>query len=173
MTLRRLPRIVLTTPVAVLLALSAAGCEGLVPATPSSPSAVGPSATEIATEQAACVDEVNRLRMAAGKTPLNWSQDIQAFSNEAARVDGEAHEAHKYFKATNGGNGAARAENLIPWWKLSQWGSVRKVIKEGLAMMNAEGSGGGHFDNMFNNYTEVACGIAVINGEVTVTQDFR
>jgi hypothetical protein len=40
-------------------------------------------------------------------------------------------------------------------------------------MQWAEGPGGGHYDNMIHGHTEMACGIAVINGEVTVTQDFR
>ena len=65
------------------------------------------------------------------------------------------------------------AQNEIPWWKLSQWGSVREVVRKGLAMQWAEGSGGGHYDNMLRDHTEVGCGIAVINDEVTVTQDFR
>jgi hypothetical protein len=97
----------------------------------------------------------------------------QDFSVEAARVDGEHHEAHRYFRATNGGNGTAMAENEIPWWTLSRYGSVRTVIREGLAMMWAEGPGGGHYENMVADYRAVSCGISIANGEVTVTQDFR
>jgi hypothetical protein len=83
------------------------------------------------------------------------------------------HVAHKHFRDTNGGNGTATAENEIPWWSLSQWGSVRSIVRQGLAMEWAEGPGGGHYENMTGHYTHVACGFSVRNDEVTVTQDFR
>jgi hypothetical protein len=40
-------------------------------------------------------------------------------------------------------------------------------------MMWAEGPGGGHYENMIGDYRQVSCGISIVNGEVTVTQDFR
>jgi hypothetical protein len=68
----------------------------------------------IAAAVTACVDQVNALRASVGDPPLNRADRIDAFSAEAANVDGEAHQAHKHFLATNGGHGTALAENLIP-----------------------------------------------------------
>ena len=127
----------------------------------------------IAAAVAACVDQVNGLRASVGDSPLNRSSRIDAFSAEAARVDGEAHEAHKYFLETNGGHGVALAENVIPWWKVSDWGSIQTIVRKGVTQMWAEGPGGHHYVNMRGNYSEMGCGIAVINGEVTVSQDFH
>ncbi len=155
------------------LAASVAACR--MPSLPSSPSenVGGAGGTNFDAEIAYCVSEINSYRSRAGKAPLAHLAEGQDFSVEAARVDGEHHEAHRYFRATNGGNGTAMAENEIPWWVLSRYGSVRTVIREGLAMMWAEGPGGGHYENMIADYRAVSCGISIANGEVTVTQDFR
>ena len=150
----------------------AAGCEGMKnPFAATSSTSSG--STDIFADAGFCVDEINRLRGTVGAAPLLRDDTVEAFSNDAARVDGDAHEVHKYFRETVGGNGIARAENEIPWWSLSDWGSVRTIVKRGLAQEWAEGPGGGHYDNMTGAYTAVACGIAIKNGEVTITQDFR
>jgi hypothetical protein len=47
------------------------------------------------------------------------------------------------------------------------------VIEQGLAMMWAEGPGGGHFENMRGRYVEVGCGVFVNGSEITVVQNFR
>jgi uncharacterized protein YkwD len=160
----------------VLVALASVGC-GVIgnPAAPSSPSAPGTSsgALDLTADTAFCVDEVNRFRATIGVAPLTASNQIGEFSSEAARVDGAAHEAHKHFRQTNGGHGMARAENEIPWWTLARYGSVRTIIRDGLALEWAEGPGGSHYDNMTGAYSEIACGISIANGEVTITQDFR
>jgi len=150
----------------------ATGCEGM-----QNPFAPAPStssgSTDLSADAGFCVDEINRLRGTVGAAPLRRDETVEAFSNEAARVDGEAHEVHKHFRDTVGGNGVARAENEIPWWSLYDWGSVRTIVTRGLAIEWAEGPGGGHYDNMTGAYTAVACGISIKNGEVTITQDFR
>lgn len=161
----------------VALALAGAGaftaaCEGMTNPFAPAPSTT-PGSTDLSAEAAYCVDEINRLRATVGASPLLRDETVEAFSFEAARVDGGAHEVHKYFRETVGGNGVARAENEIPWWSLSDWGSVRMIVKRGLAQEWAEGPGGGHYDNMTGAYSAVACGISVNNGEVTITQDFR
>ena len=116
---------------------------------------------------------MNRLRATVGAAPLRRSDAVEAFSTEASRVDGTSHTLHKYFLDTSGGGGLSAAENEIPWWTLSQWGTVHAVISKGMALEWAEGPGGSHYDNMTGAYTEAACGITVVNGEVTVTQDLR
>ena len=155
----------------VAIAIGASGCKALR-LSPTGPSTVD-APLDLEAELAFCAQEVNRLRATVGARALVRSSHVETFSMDAARVDGEAHEAHRHFRATNGGHGASMAQNEIPWWKLSQWGSVREVVRKGLAMQWAEGAGGGHYDNMLRDHGEVGCGIAVINGEVTVTQDFR
>ncbi len=144
---------------------------------PAAPDTVGGNAgngtTDIAAGLAFCVSEINRLRSTVGAPALAQSGAVEAFSTEAAQIDGAAHETHKHFRETNGGSGASRAQNEIPWWNLSDWGSVQNVIRQGLSTEWAEGPGGSHYENMTGRYTQVGCGIAVKGNEVTVTQDFR
>jgi hypothetical protein len=140
---------------------------------PFAPAPSTPSVGTLNADAGFCVDEINRLRSTVGAAPLLRDENVEAFSNDAARVDGDAHEVHKYFRETVGGNGMSRAENEIPWWSLYDWGSVRTIVKRGLAVEWAEGPGGGHYENMTGGYTSVACGISIKNGEVTITQDFR
>jgi hypothetical protein len=47
------------------------------------------------------------------------------------------------------------------------------VIQQGLAMMWAEGPGGGHYENMRGSYTQLGCGVFVNGNEITVVQDFH
>jgi GH24 family phage-related lysozyme (muramidase) len=166
----RTRRVTYSSTLTLMVALATAGCGAVV--NPVSPDSNATSASDATTDAQFCVDEVNRLRASAGKAPLEHSEQIETFSSEAARVDGDAHETHKFFRQTNGG-GVARAENEIPWWKLSRYGSVRAIIREGLANEWAEGPGGSHWENIVGNYANVACGIAIKDGEVTVTQDFH
>jgi len=180
MPVRRLSRLAAS---AVLLgaALTFSACDmmgqaGGSPTAPSGTSGASSAATTgtpgSATDAAFCISEINRLRGTIGLPALVTADDLTSFSNQAALVYGQAHQYHKYFLDTNGA-GVSMAQNEIPWWVLSDWGSVHAVIAKGLAMMWAEGPGGGHYDNMTGNYSQAACGIAINNGEVTVTQDFR
>jgi len=160
--------------VVLAAAVSASACA--IPGSPMSPDSVE-TATEVASlaaDIAFCVEEVNRYRAQAGDAPLARSAALDAFSTEAARVDGQNRQPHFHFIATNGGPGIARAQNVIPFWKLSDHGSVRRIVRKGLEMMWDEGPGGGHYDTMRGPYTEIGCGVYVAeNGEVTVSQDFR
>ena len=162
---------VIGTVLTLWLAVSGLGCA--LPGTPVEPSSMNGDPATIAAAVDVCVSTTNELRASVGDPPLARSARIDAFSSEAARVDGEAHEAHKYFRATNGGPGIATAENVIPWWRVSDWGSVEKIVRKGVSQMWAEGPSGYHYTNMRGRYTEMGCGIAVLNGEVTVSQDFK
>jgi uncharacterized protein YkwD len=157
--------------VALSSAIGAVGCA--MPGGPVSPESVATDSDTVAATAAFCVDEVNRYRATAGLAGLTRSNTIDEFSNDAAHIDGEAHQVHTYFRMTNGGNGTARAENQIPWWKASQYGSVRAIVRQGLAQMWAEGPGGSHYENMKGGFTEMGCGIFISNDEVTVSQDFH
>jgi uncharacterized protein YkwD len=157
--------------IGLVCAIGAAGC--VMPGGPVSPESVATDAATLAAGAAFCVDEVNRFRATIGAAPLTRSSRIDEFSTQAAQVDGEAHQAHTYFRMTNGGNGTSTAENVIGWWKASQYGSVRAIIRLGLATMWAQGPGGIHYETMKGNYTEMGCGVFVANDEVTVSQDFH
>ena len=159
--------------VVVVAASTFAGgaCQALGIPTAPEPSSNG--TLDLQADAAFCVEQVNSLRAGVAAPALAPSDEMAAFSAEAARVDGEAHEVHKYFRQTNGGNGAAMAENEIPWWKLDRYGSVRKIVRQGLAIEWAEGPGGGHYENMTGRYSQMSCGISLANGEVTISQDFR
>src|SRR5688572_2640757 len=63
-----------------------------------------------------CMSEINEYRASIGLPAYGRAADIDAFAAEGAMIDGTAHEAHKHFSDTNGGNGIAFAENEIPWW---------------------------------------------------------
>lgn len=140
---------------------------------PTAPEPTSNGTLDLQAEATFCVEQINSLRASVGAAALVPSAEMAAFSAEAARVDGEAHEVHKYFRQTNGGNGAAMAENEIPWWKLDRYGSVREIVRQGLAIEWAEGPGGGHYENMTGGYSQMSCGISLTNGEVTISQDFR
>jgi hypothetical protein len=83
---------------------------------------------------------------------------------------GLARVGHQHFRSTNGG-GIASAENEVPWW--TSYNSVHGVVQQGLALMWAEGPGGGHYENMRGPFTQLGCGAFVNGNEVTVVQDFR
>jgi uncharacterized protein YkwD len=128
--------------------------------------------TSYASERQQCVEITNRYRASVGAPLLAVSQELERYAAAAAAEDGRAHRAHGRFRRTNGG-GVARAENLVPWWPLSEFESVMRVVAGGLEMMWAEGPRGAHRRNMEGPYTELGCGVFVNNGEVTVVQAFR
>jgi hypothetical protein len=170
-TVHRIVRQLIVTAALAGLGSLAAGCEGMP--SPLAPTPSTPTAASLSADAGFCVDEINRLRATVGAPPLVRDETVEAFSNDAAEIDGGAHEVHKHFRDTSGGNGVSRAENEIPWWSLYDWGSVRTIVRRGLAQEWGEGPGGGHYDNMTGAYSAVACGISIKSGEVTITQDFR
>ena len=119
-----------------------------------------------------CVDRTNTYRASVKLRALVRSAALERYADAAAHNDGKAHKPHQYFKKTHGG-GIALAENAIPWWSLSAQGSVQTIVEQGLAMMWAEGKGGGHYRNLTGRYTTVGCGVFVNGDEVTVVQAMR
>jgi hypothetical protein len=131
-----------------------------------------PVTSEHAIELDYCVAQTNDYRASVGRPALLRSRSLEAYAAAAAPHDGSARAVHRYFRRTRGG-GVAFAENLIPWWPLPRFGSVREIIRTGLAMMWAEGRGGGHYDNMVGQFSQVGCGVFVDADHVTVVQAFR
>ena len=162
-------------PLFILAILFAVGCETAdVPTSPSEdPGLVpsGSSATTTSADLTFCAQETNRYRGMAGVPAVRQSGEIEAYAAEAARFDGMNHAAHGY---SNRANLQVRAaENEIPWWPLSPYGSIRAVIQAGLALFWNEGPGGGHYEIMRGSFSAVGCGVFVNGNEVTVVQHFR
>lgn len=119
-----------------------------------------------------CVDKINEYRADHGLAPLRRAADVEQCATEGAQEDSQSGMAHGHFSNTGGCNGTCWAENEIPGWPLQ--GSLTQIIDDGLQMMMDEGPGGGHYENMMGDYTEVGCGLFVTgNDEVWGVQDFR
>ena len=125
----------------------------------------------LSAEIAFCAEEINRYRAMREAAPLERSAALEEYAATGAAINHESGEPHKYF-ADTGGGGIALAENEIPRWSVSQFGSVENVIRQGLALMFDEGPGGPHHDNMVGPYGTVGCGIHLDGDLVTVVQDF-
>jgi len=119
-----------------------------------------------------CVDQTNEYRASLHLPALKRSEALETYAVTSARVDARSRVPHHYFEKTDGG-GIAMAETLIPWWHLSGYGSVREIVRRGLARMWAEGRGGGHYDIIVGRYAELGCGIYSDGTNVTVVQAFR
>lgn len=150
----------------VLLASACGGGAGYD--NPASPS----PAPTYSNELRYCVDRTNEYRASIGRPPMSRSSALEAYAAAAAQNDGRVRVPHQYFDQTRGG-GVAFAENLIPWWSLSRFGTVRNVVEAGLAAFWSEGPGGGHYRHMAGSYTQVGCGLFVNGDEVTLVQAFR
>jgi uncharacterized protein YkwD len=143
---------------------------GDLPAPPPPSAASGTDASKADLEL--CVAEVNHYRRKLGLRPLKRASDLEACAAEGARADHTSGQPHGHFVGTQG-CGIAFAENEIPRWPLDYAGSVTNTIKKGIADMWAEGPGGGHYENMKGDYTELGCGIFVDGNAVTVVQDYK
>jgi uncharacterized protein YkwD len=124
-----------------------------------------------------CVAQTNAYRATVGLGPLAESATLEAYAAAGAMNDGTNHMAHQHFiQGANAGNFTALAENEIPWWSLSQFGSVTAIIAQGLQQMWAEGppppGQDNHYANMTGPYTNYGCGVFINGDEVTVTMDF-
>jgi hypothetical protein len=93
-----------------------------------------PESSLYASELEYCVAETNQYRASIGRPALIRSVALEVYAATAAPYDRAARAAHRYFHKTRGG-GVAFAENQIPAWPLPQFGSVREIIRSGLAMM--------------------------------------
>ena len=121
----------------------------------------------------ACVSLTNDYRRTAGRAPLERDDALDAYARDAATHDARAGKAHAYFRKTRGG-GVSRAENQLPAWPLSRYGTVLEVVRQGLAMMWAEGPRGPHRKAMADaRYTRLGCALVVDDQRVTVVQEFR
>ena len=146
---------------------------GAAGAPEAAPAAQPPSRPSPSDDLTFCVDEVNRYRKKAGRPPLQRSADLETFAAEGAASDARTRKPHQHFgRVPYPRPFSEMGENVIPWWPVKQYGSVREVIRAGTSGMWDEGPGGGHYENLVGSFTQIGCGIHVAGGEVTIVQDF-
>jgi uncharacterized protein YkwD len=153
---------------AAALFVLAAGCGG-------GDNPGGPSPTPAVPyqgERQFCLDQTNTYRASVGRPALRHSVLLQEYADRAAEYDGTNHVGHGYFRMTGGG-GVATAENELPWWGLSTFGTLQRLLQAGLNGFWGEGPGGGHYENIRGPYSELGCGIFVNGSQITVVQAFR
>jgi hypothetical protein len=135
------------------------------PPAASPPAASPPPGDAFERARALCVVRTNDYRARASVAAVARRADREACGDAQARADAGAQTAHGAF-----GQCAERAQNECPGWS----GSPEEVIERCLAMMFAEGPGGGHYTNMTDgHYRGVACGlVSTPQGQLWVVQDF-
>lgn len=117
-----------------------------------------------------CVDTINMYRATLGLPAYARWTDAEACSDGEAESDGQTNTPHGAF-----GMCGESAQNECPGWP----GPPEQMIEGCLAQMWAEGPGDdfpthGHYINMSSeSYSRVACGFAVVNGEVWAVQNFQ
>jgi uncharacterized protein YkwD len=137
-------------------------------------SPVAPDSPEALADLRFCVLETNRYRAMVNRAEIEQSSALESYAAVAAEYDGTRHIAHAYANLRNRDGAFARMENEILWWPLINYGSVRAVIRQGIAAMWAEGPAGSHYRALTDpNTTLMGCGVFVGNGEVTVVQAFQ
>jgi hypothetical protein len=96
---------------------------------------------------------------------------LTRWSSAEACVDGQAQSDYEHNTAHYAfGQCGEWAQDECPGWP----GPPEQLIVDCLAMMWAEGPGGGHYENMRGNYGQVACGFyQTPNGSWWATQDFQ
>ena len=108
------------------------------------------------------------------RAPIEQSSTLETYAAEAAEYDGTRHTAHGFSNLRNRDGAFARLENEILWWPLVNYGSVRAVIRQGIAAMWAEGPTGAHYKVLADvDARLMGCGVYLGNGEVTMVQAFQ
>jgi hypothetical protein len=106
-----------------------------------------------------CVQETNRYRTMLALPALVRSTEMEAYADEGAAIDAYSEGPHQHF-------------TTVPF---TGHRTLRLIIQRGWALFWGEGPGGGHYDNMISDFTDMGCGfhLDVPMQTVTVVQDFR
>ncbi|HEV8550390.1 MAG TPA: CAP domain-containing protein, partial [Polyangiaceae bacterium] len=145
---------------------------GPTPAATPAPAAAPPppppapaGANQVDAARARCLTRLNEYRARVGAAPLAARADAERCADSQAQSDAGSRTAHGAF-----GQCREIAQNECPAWS----GSLDEVVDRCLAMMFAEGPGGGHYVNITDrNARGVACGVFTgSGGEIWMVQDF-
>jgi hypothetical protein len=112
-----------------------------------------------------CVSTINDFRAQNGLPPLTrWRKQEDCASNEAS-TDAANNSPHGAFLSCN-----ETAQNECPGMP----GQPEDALVPCLQQMMDEGPGGGHYENiMSQDFTMVACGITMVDGDMWSVQNFR
>jgi hypothetical protein len=134
--------------------------------------AMGPDASFGPADLAHCVEVLNTLR--GSMHMVMESSALETFATAGAQADEMSGMANHYFTMTNGGGGVASGQAEITNWTLSQYGSVRAVIDQGI-MMIGNGAPSDPATMQVRNpaWTTAGCGVSVISGNVWVVLAFH
>jgi hypothetical protein len=138
-----------------------------------------PPAPDTGDYYADCVARVNQFRACVCLPPLTRWTSGEACADQDAAYD-PAHSAHAGFIARIC-SPEGYAQDECPGWPSETAvvsGCLQQMFDEGPPPTNpCDGScfeKYGHFINMTNtSYTMVACGTAMVNGQITAVQDFQ
>ena len=163
--------VVVFTIAAAACSNSSAGTSNTTSGSPSSPSPPATSAT--AADLAFCVSETNRYRAMVARPALTESAALESYAAAGAQADAASGVPHSHFQNTHGG-GVALAENEVLTQPLTiLGGSVQSAMRAAMQGFYGEGPGGGHYQNLEGQFTQVGCGVYIGQKLITLVQDFR
>ena len=126
-----------------------------------------------AEDLAYCVAVTNRYRASVRLDPLARSTEAEGYAAASARDDHARRKAHSRSSGRNRPPGAFAENEALRWTFEQAGGSARTFIDRALAMMWAEGRGGGHYENIRGPWRVVGCGLHADRSRITLAQHFR
>ena len=120
-----------------------------------------------------CVELTNRYRASVRAAPLVQSQEAETYAAASAREDHGRRRAHHRSSGRNRAPGPFAENEALRWTFEQAGGSARTFIDRALAMMWAEGRGGGHHENMRGPWRALGCGLYADKSTITLAQHFR
>lgn len=128
------------------------------------------------------LNALNAYRAKVGSPPLTRDPDLNAFALAGSQELSSTHQPHGHFIANE--QALLRTRNKIaenqsdpngrPPMDSDSTKSAQKLIDQTLALMFAEGPGGGHYENMISiDYKRLGVGLLVApDGKFYLTNDF-
>jgi Cysteine-rich secretory protein family len=126
-----------------------------------------------------CADETNRYRVMDGKAPVERNAELEQYASTGAQLDTEQQRSHGHFGDTQGGGIAATENACYAWmgWALDDGpDAVKDAVALCLQSFYDEGRGTGpfhaHYNILMGDNLKLGCGVFVLNGGVSILQDF-
>ena len=120
-----------------------------------------------------CVEVTNRYRASVRAAPLGQSPEAEAYAAASAREDHVRRRAHHRSSGRNRAPGSFAENEALRWTFQQAGGSGRTFIERALAMMWAEGGGGGHYENLRGPWHVLGCALYADKSTITLAQHFR
>ena len=120
-----------------------------------------------------CVEVTNRYRASLRLDPLGRSTEAEGYAAASAQDDHARRTAHYRSSGRNRPPGAFAENEALRWPFEQAGGSARTFIDRALAMMWAEGRGGGHYENIRGKWRVLGCGLYADKSRITLAQHFR